>query len=152
MKKKQFKTNDDKQFVYHAGRTCRHCNAPISESSTAKREFCPITRDQDGKVRDCKSAYHRKNDKPDRDMFAMITANNKAIFSRIEFLIKATGEDVTTKDLDAYDINLIECLDATTINGLVYWYFIKHVIITNHFTKKHKIERHDKYATYGAIA
>jgi hypothetical protein len=152
MEKKQFKINGDKQFVYHSERTCRHCGATLAENATARREFCQITHDPDGKVRDCKSAYHRKNDKPDREMFAMITANNKAIFTRIEYLIERIGEEVTSKHLEDYQINLIECIDAKQINGLVNWYFIKHVIITNHITEKHKIERHDKYTNNGAIA
>ena len=82
----------------------------------------------------------------------MITANNKAIFTRIEYLIERIGEEVTSKHLEDYQINLIECIDAKQINGLVNWYFIKHVIITNHITEKHKIERHDKYTNNGAIA
>ena len=82
----------------------------------------------------------------------MIISNNKAIYSRIEYLIGIAGENVTSKDLDTYRINLIECLNATKINGLVYWYFLKHVIITNPTTKTHKIERHDKYTDNGAIA
>ena len=152
MKKKQFKINGDKEFVYHSERICRHCGAPLPENSTAKREFCRITHGPDGRVRDCKSAYHRKNDKPDRDMYAMVTANNKALFTRIEYLIEIIGEEVTSRHLDTYDINLIECIDAKEINGLIYWYFIKHVIITNPITKIHKIERHDKYKNNGAIA
>lgn len=152
MTKKQFKNDGDKQFVYHSGKTCRECGAPISPNFTAKREFCQITYDPDGKIRDCKSAYHRKKDKPNRDMYAAITANNKALFTRIDYLIELIGEEVTSNHLDTYGINLIECIDAKEINGLIYWYFIKHVIITNPITQIHKIERHDKYTNNGAIA
>ena len=152
MTKKSFKINGDKQFVYHSDKTCRHCGAILPENSTARREFCQVTYDQNGKIRDCKSAYHRKNDKPDRDLFAIITANNKALFSRIEYLIEIIGTEVTTKHLDTYQINLIECIDAEKINGLQYWYFLKHIIITNQKTQIHKIERHDKYTNNGAIA
>jgi len=152
MKKKNFKNDGKKQFSYHPERTCRHCGSTLSEKATARREFCPVTYDQEGNVRDCKSAYHRMNDKPDRDMYAMITANNKALYSRIEYLIQIVGDEVTTKHLDTYQIKLIECIDADEINGIQYWYFIKHVIKTNPYTQIHKIERHDKYTNNGAIA
>ena len=152
MKKKNFKIDSKKQFVYHSERTCRHCGATLSEKATARREFCPVTYDQNGNVRDCKSAYHRMNDKPDRDMFAMITANNKALYTRIEYLIEIVGNEVNTKHLDTYQIKLIECVDAEKINGLQHWYFIKHVIKTNPYTQIHNIERHDKYTNNGTIA
>jgi|GEM_PF-1168693 len=152
MKKKNFKIDGAKQFVYHPDRTCRHCGATLSEKSTARREFCPKTYNQEGNVRDCKSAYHRMHDKPDRDMFAMITGNNKAIYTRIEYLIELVGYEVTTNHLDTYQIKLIECVDAEKINGIQHWYFIKHAIITNPYTQIHKIERHDKYTNNGTIA
>jgi hypothetical protein len=85
-------------------------------------------------------------------MLASITANHKAICSRIEYLINTIGQEVTTKDLDTYKINLIECIEAKKLNGQTYWYFIKHVIMNQPFSNLHKIERHDKYTNNGSNA
>ena len=63
------------------------------------------------------------NDKPDRDMFAMITANNKALYTRIEYLIKVVGNEVTTNHLDTYQINLIECFSQQGIKCKLFVQF-----------------------------
>jgi hypothetical protein len=152
MKKKNFKMDAANHFIYLPEKTCRYCGTPLPGDSTARRDFCPITYDQNGNTRDCKSAYHREKGKPDRDMLASITANHKAICSRIEYLINTIGQEVTTKDLDTYKINLIECIEAKKLNGLTYWYFIKHVIVNQPFSNLHKIERHDKYTNNGPNA
>jgi hypothetical protein len=152
MIKKNFKIDGNKEFVYHIEKTCRHCGAPLPENSTAKREFCPKTYDNKGKVRDCKSTYHRLNDKPDRDMFALLIAKVKATHTRIDYMFERIGEEVTTRHLDEYQIKLFDAIETDEKHGLIYFFYLKYVIISNPITQIHKIERHDKYSNNGTIA
>lgn len=132
--------NGDSKFAYALGRVCKKCGAPIPDSEHASREFCPVTYDENGKVRDCKTAYHRNNDKGDREIFAKIIANHKNVTTRIEFLMQKKGTLVSTKDLDTYEINLSDAISfSISNNGIAVFTFLKHTITSNPFTEIHKI-------------
>ena len=136
---------DGAQFTYLKNRTCRHCGEPIADQDDLKKEFCEKTYNEFGKVKDCKTAHHRENDKPDRVMHARIINNQKAISTRLEFLIKKKGDQVSTEDLDTYEINLSESLNfKIEKNGTMISQFLNHTIISNPFTEIHKIQYHDK--------
>ncbi len=107
-------------------------------------EFCPKTWDENGKVRDCKTAYHRENDKPEREIQAEYNGRNKAIKSRIEFLVKKHGDQVPTELLDTYDIDLMECMRyQIDPSGILTSYFLSYIIVSNPFNNIHKISFHD---------
>jgi hypothetical protein len=143
---KKIYTEGNSKFNYHLNRTCKNCGAPISDHEHTTREFCPIIHNDNGKVRDCKTAYHRQNDKADRERYAQLIANHKAITSRIEFLISKKGYEVATDDLNVYEITLDDSVrySINPDNGTITSVFLKHTIVSNPITNIHKITYHDK--------
>ena len=141
--KKKF-TEKTGKFSYLLKRACKFCSAPIHDKAHGASEFCPKTWDENGKVRDCKTAYHRENDKPEREMQAEYNGRNKAIKSRIEFLVKKHGDQVPTELLDTYDIDLTECMRyQIDPSGILTSYFLSYIIVSNPFNNIHKISFHD---------
>jgi hypothetical protein len=141
--KKKF-TEQTGKFSYLLKRACKYCSAPIHDKAHGASEFCPKTWDENGKVRDCKTAYHRENDKPEREIQAEYNGRNKAIKSRIEFLVKKHGDQVPTELLDTYDIDLTECMRyQIDPSGILTSYFLSYIIISNTFNNIHKISFHD---------
>jgi hypothetical protein len=141
--KKQF-TEKTGKFSYLLKRACKFCRAPIPDNAHGASEFCPKTWDENGKVRDCKTAYHRENDKPEREIQAEYNGRNKAIKSRIEFLVKKHGDQVTTEMLDTYEIELMECLRFNIeSSGILTTHFLNYQIVSNPFNNIHKISFHD---------
>jgi hypothetical protein len=141
--KKKF-TEKTGKFSYLLKRACKFCSAPIHDKAHGASEFCPKTWDENGKVRDCKTAYHRENDKPEREIQAEYNGRNKAIKSRIEFLVKKHGDQVPTELLDTYEIDLTECMRYQTDPlGILTSYFLSYKIVSNPFSNIHKISFHD---------
>jgi hypothetical protein len=141
--KKKF-TEKTGKFSYLFKRACKFCRAPIPDNAHGASEFCPKTWDENGKVRDCKTAYHRENDKPEREIQAEYSGRNKAIKSRIEFLVKKHGDQVTTEMLDTYEIELMECLRFNIeSSGILTTHFLNYQIVSNPFNNIHKISFHD---------
>jgi hypothetical protein len=141
--KKKFTENIGK-FSYLLKRACKFCSAPIHDKAHGASEFCPKTWDENGKVRDCKTAYHRENDKPEREIQAEYNGRNKAIKSRIEFLVKKHGNQVPTELLDTYEIDLTECMRyQIDTSGILRSYFLNYIIVSNPFNNIHKISFHD---------
>ena len=141
--KKKF-TEQTGKFSYLLKRACKFCSAPIHDKAHGASEFCPKTWDENGKVRDCKTAYHRENDKPEREIQAEYNGRNKAIKSRIEFLVKKHGDQVPTELLDTYDIDLTECMRyQIDPSGILTSYFLSYIIVSNPFNNIHKISFHD---------
>jgi len=144
MKKTFTSPDNESKFTYELGRQCKQCHAPIADNDHASREFCPVTVDQFGNIRDCKTTYHRENDKPTRDLIAKLIAKHKGICSRIDFLIKKHGAEVSTEQLDTYEINLHDCIEySISKEGILTSVFLKHVIISNPITQIHKISYHE---------
>jgi hypothetical protein len=141
--KKKF-TEKTGKFSYLLKRACKFCSAPIHDKAHGASEFCPKTWDENGKVRDCKTAYHRENDKPEREIQAEYNGRNKAIKSRIEFLVKKHGDQVPTELLDTYEIDLTECMRfQIDPSGILTSYFLSYIIVSNPFNNIHKISFHD---------
>jgi len=141
---KKIFTEKTGQFSYQLKRACKFCSAPIPDDAHATTEYCPKTWDENGKVRDCKSDYHRENDKPEREIQAAYNGRNKAIKTRIEFLLIKHGDQVTTEMLDTYDIDLTECLRyKVDPSSMLTSYFLNYKIVSNPFNNIHKISFHD---------
>ena len=144
MNKKTFKVRNG-GFTYLQNRRCKHCEAPIYDQAHKSQIFCEVTYDENGKVRDCKTSYHRANDKPDRERQSEINARNKALKSRIEFLVTTKGNLVTTEMLDTYDIDLASSLQfSITKQGILTSIFLGYKIESNPFNNIHKISNHDQ--------
>ena len=141
--KKKFKA-EDFSFTYHDKRECPNCSKPIADQEGKGRVFCEKIRDENGKlINDCKSSYHRRNDKPARDLQAELIAEHKAITSRIDFLIRKKGSEVTTDDLDIYEIDLRKPVSYhTSEDGLLTSHFLYHTVVSDPYTNNHKISRH----------
>ena len=141
--KKKF-TEKTGKFSYLLKRACKFCGAPVPDHAHATTEYCPKTYDENGKVRDCKSSFHRENDKPEREIQAEYNGRNKAIKSRIEYLLQKHGYQVTTEMLDTYEIMLTECIKyQVDPSGTLTTHFLNYQIVSNPFNNIHKITYHD---------
>ena len=142
--KKDFKIRNG-GFTYIQKRACKQCAAPIYDQAHKSQIFCEITYDENGKVRDCKTAYHRANDKPERERQALLNAQNKALKSRIEYLVSQKGNLVTTEMLDTYDIDLAFSIQySISKQGILKSIFLGYEIESNPFNNLHKISNHDQ--------
>ena len=143
MVKKKYKSGIG-QFNFTLSRACRQCKSSIPDQAHASQEFCPKTHDENGKVRDCKTAFHRENDKPEREKQAEYNSRNKEIKSRIEFLVKKHGDLVSTDILDTYEIELAYCIQyQVSKDGILTSIFLGYKIVSNPFNNIHKISIHD---------
>lgn len=71
---------------------------------------------------------------------AEIRARNLAICTRIDFLVKQHGYEVSTELLDTYDIELSHSLSFTLEeSGILTSTFFKHKIVSNPKNGIHKI-------------
>ena len=130
---------------YYDERACLFCYLPIADQEHATRKFCHSQKDEHGKVKDCKTTYHRKSDQPDREIYSAITNNHKATRDRIVKLIVNKGTKVTTADLDAYDILLQECVSfEIKPNGEQTSIFLDYTIISNPINHLHKINHYEQ--------
>lgn len=143
MNKKRFKTAKG-QFNYILNRACEQCKSPIPDKAHIAQKFCLKSYDENGRVRDCKTTFHRLNDKPEREIQAEYIIKNKAVKSRIEYLLQKHGYQVTTEMLDTYEIELMECLRFNIeSSGILTTYFLNYQIVSNPFNNIHKISFHD---------
>lgn len=134
----------DIQLTFDNNRHCLYCEKPIADQEHAAREFCKKFYDDLGKVHDCKTAYHRTNDKPEREIHSNIIRDHKFFAKQITEMIIKKGYEVTTDDLNAYDIVLSDSIrleikkDGTAIS-----HFLQYMITSNPITNKHKIIKHE---------
>jgi hypothetical protein len=79
-----------------------------------------------------------------RELIAKLIANHKGISSRIDFLCKKYGMEVSSKLLETYEIDLRQSIeyDISTI-GILTSVFLNHTIISNPITDIHKISYND---------
>ena len=60
-------------------------------------------------------------------------------------MITKKGYEVTTDDLNAYDIQLSESLKLEIkSNGMATSHFLQYIITSNPITNKHKITKHEQ--------
>ncbi len=130
--------------TFQLGRKCRMCDSPIADQEHAAREFCEVTYDENGKVKDCKTAFHRMIDADEREKHRQIINTQKFIKEQLDLLISKKGDEVLTEDLDAYDIQLsLSISHEISPSGILTSHFLKHTIISNPISKKHKIQAHE---------
>ena len=133
------------KLTFNLNRACRQCGQPIADQEHATREFCDKYYDETGKVYDCKTDFHRENDKPERDAHRSLINYHKEIANRINQLLVNKGEIVKTGDLDAFNIELSKSLEySIKENGEMTSIFIGYNIISNPLTNNHKIIQHVK--------
>lgn len=121
-------------------RSCLNCGRSIEVDDHLTRKFCAVWHDDFGNVYDCKSEYHSIQKKPMRDEFRAINKEQLRI-ANILSLLERNGVETTTDELNANNILLSKCLDfSITDDGMVISLFYKHIVTSNPFTNKHKIQ------------
>ena len=132
--------------TFKDGRKGPYCGEPIADQESAKRIYCEKTYNELGKVRDCKTNYHRKNDKPERDIHRSLINEHKSIDDRIEEMIQKKGFEVNTQDLDAYDIDLSGSITyILKPTGHLESFYLFYKITSNPINNSHKIEKHEEF-------
>jgi len=133
------------QPTFEKNRKCLHCGEPISDQEHATREYCEKFYDESGKVHDCKTTYHRINDKPERLNHSNLINHHKSLGNRISGMILKKGYTVTTDDLNAYDVILSDSIRFDLKNdGTLISYFLEHTIISNPVINQHTIKEHEQ--------
>lgn len=143
---KQHSTTPGKirELSYLLERKCLNCGTPIPDDEHAARLFCDKYYDENGKVNDCKTTWHRINDKLQREIHSNLIRDHKYFSMRIMEMTMKKGYEVTTDDLNAYDIILSNSLKQDIKkDGIAISYFLQYSITSNPVTKTHKIIRHE---------
>lgn len=126
--------------AYLRGRKCLHCEEPIADGEHERRIFCETTTNTDGSVRDCKADFHTKKNS-DKKKADQATINAwKDIRQRAIKIVTQKGATVTTHDLNAYDIFLVEAIRKEVhADFTMTSYFRGFEILTNPYTETHLI-------------
>lgn len=133
------------QLTYDNQRECLNCGMPIADQEHATRKYCEKYYDQSGKVHDCKTDHHRTIDKPEREVQGTLIRDQKFFTKQIIEMISKKGYEVTTDDLNAYDISLPESLKLEIKNnGIAISHFLQYTITSYPTTNTHKITRHEQ--------
>jgi len=152
-KNNRIKGNKYSELNYLLNRECLWCKTRIADQEHLSLKFCPKSYDENGKVKDCKTCYHRSKDQPIREIHSGIINNHKDFTAQFEQMIAKKGFVVDTQDLDAYDILLKECISyEIKSNGLLISKFIHHTVESNPSSKKHKITKHEQQSIDGKIS
>ena len=131
-------------LTYYDERSCEFCFKPIADQEHATRRFCHKTYDYFGKVNDCKTAFHRLKDQPEREVQSSIINYHKSVAERINRMVETKGVLVSTEDLNAYEIQLCSPISyQLKSNGDLISDFLHHTIISNLKTFTHKIINHE---------
>lgn len=127
--------------TFNDKRACIYCGEPLADQLSKKRIYCEEQRGQNGSLtKDCKGAYNRQKNKPEVDMHREIINEHKTIDERIDAMVAKKGYEVTTQDLNAYDIILDSPLRYEFSSyGILTTYFLKYTIISNPVFNSHKI-------------
>lgn len=132
-------------LIYADGRKCLSCGKPIADHEHATRKHCKVYYDQWGKVHDCKTNRHRIMDKPEREVHGTIIRDQKFFAKQITQMVAKKGYEVTTNDLNAYDISLPDSIKLEIKNnGIAISHFIQYTITSYPTTNTHKIIRHEQ--------
>lgn len=135
------KTNPMPDYQAKLPRFCLHCKRPLPTGEHALRKYCEKWYDQFGQVHDCKSDYHTLKNKPQNDEFRNYRNSIIADFETIKSLIAKFGDEVTTEQLDAHNLELCRSLEYVITNdGKVISKFHGFLITSDSFTNKHKIQ------------
>ncbi len=133
------------QLTYNKKRECLQCGKPIADQKHATRIYCEKYYDQSGKVHDCKTDYNRALDEPERKIHSDLIRDQKFFAKQITAMIAKKGHEVTTDDLNAYDISLPESLKLEIkSNGIAISHFLQYTVTSYPTTNTHKITHHEQ--------
>lgn len=97
--------NQQEKPTYLLNRACEYCGEPIADLAHLSRTHCEY-QNNDGIIKDCKTAKARQNDFDERQYFQNCISEIRGIDKRIALMIEKKGENVNLQDLEAYDIHL----------------------------------------------
>lgn len=97
--------NQQDNLTYLLNRACEYCGEPIADQTHSSRTHCEYE-NNDGIIKDCKTAKARQNDLDERQYFQNRNNEIRGIDRRIALMIENKGENVNLQDLEAYDIHL----------------------------------------------
>ena len=144
MKKLLTVTNKEVELTFEQHRECLECEKPIADQEHAIRKFCEKYYDESGQVHDCKTHYHTNKNKPEREIHSNIIRDQKFFAKQISEMILKKGEEVTTEDLNAYDITLTESIKfEIKKNGTATSVFLNYTITSNPNTNHHIISTNE---------
>lgn len=139
-----FQEVEEIEQTFFEGRECEYCIEPIADQEHATRKFCKKTKDALGNVKDCKTDYHRQKEAPDKLVQNELINFQKGISNRMRDMIERKGLEVSTLDLEAYDIPLINSIEfQIKPNGELISTFLEHTIYTYPISGMHKIKPHE---------
>ena len=139
-----FQEEQFSEYTYDNDRACEFCGRKIPDQAHATRRFCVKTKDALGNVRDCKTDYHREKEAPDKLVQTELINFHKGISNRIRDMVERKGLEVSTLDLDAYDIPLNNSIEyQIKPNGELISTFLEYTIHTFPITGIHKIISHE---------
>lgn len=130
--KKQAKT-------YVMARVCLYCGAPIEDQARASKLYCSVWIDKYGVRHDCKRKQHQVKHENADAILLDFNSKQREISRQITRMLKTHGDEVATEVLDAYGINLFDCLKIEMNKKEGEASFLRYKIITNAKTFKHKI-------------
>lgn len=132
-------------LTYADERKCLSCGKPIADQEHALRKYCDKYYDQSGKVHDCKTDHHRILDKPARQIQTNIIRDHIFFTKQIAEMTTKKGYEVTTDDLNAYDISLAQSLKLEIkSNGIATSHFLQYLITSYPATNTHKITTNEQ--------
>ena len=97
--------NQQDKPTYLLNRACEYCDERIADQAHSSRTHCEY-QNNDGTIKDCKTAKARENDLEERKYFENLKSEIKGIDKRIAMMIEKKGQNVSIQDLEAYDIHL----------------------------------------------
>lgn len=137
--------SNNNQLTFDSNRKCLYCGKLIADQEHATRKYCEKYYDQLGKVHDCKTDHHRIIDKNEREVQSTLIRDQKFFTRQISEMITKKGYEVTTDDLNAYDISLAQSLKLEIKdNGIATSHFLQYVITSYPATNTHKITKHEQ--------
>ena len=129
-----------RMYTYLFGRKCEYCSEPIEDQAQISRKHCLPWVDEYGQQQDCRRAKHSMIHSRETVLLQELNAKLKETDRSIKRLLTHHGDYVGTEILDAYNIQLDECIRFhPEENGIVAFEFLSYVIKTDIIKRKHKI-------------
>lgn len=130
--------------TYLLGRACQYCGEPIEDQARATKIHCSRYIDEFGVTHDCKRRKNQLKNQPLEEILLDWCARQRQTKGRIEDAVTAHGDELAIEILDAYNIQLADCIRFYHQQGLTTLEFLGYNIIKNNNRKTFKIQKNDQ--------
>lgn len=144
MKKKILDISGRPAKTYKLGRACQHCGEPIEDQARATKTHCTRFIDEFGVLHDCKRRKHQLKHQLSEDVLLDWCALQRQTKGRIEDAIAAHGDELSVEILDAYNINLQDCIRFNHNSRVTVVEFLGYDVLIIPNRKTYKIQKNDK--------